>query len=78
MTLTDEQIRMLAEAEREMDAGTVSFVRWGSQRVLTTPECMKHFGLQQGQAISDEIWRAIQSFNIESIQKERTARKHPN
>ena len=62
---TLEEIRMLVEQEREMDAGTVPFVMLGGHRMAMTPEAMQHFGLTVGQSISHEINMAILKFQIE-------------
>ncbi len=67
MKFTDEQIRHLADAERMMDSGESGFVRLGGGRLMASPEVMKHFGLKQGQTITDTIFCAILEFNIARI-----------
>lgn len=76
--LTVEQIRMLAELERGMDAGKVPFVIYRDGRAAMDNECLTHFGLTQGQTVNDEIWRAIQEWNLERCQREIALRKNPN
>ena len=76
--LTDEQIQMLAEVERMMDAGEMPFVIYGGQRAAVDAELMKRFGLKQGQTINDQIWRAILQTKIENAQRETVQRKTPN
>jgi hypothetical protein len=68
MELTHEQICMLAEVERKMDAGEMPFVLWHGNRAAMDKETMDHFRLTQGQTITDVIWKAILEFNIASCQ----------
>ena len=50
---SDEAIARLAEVEREMDAGKISFVRLeGKTRLPLKPALMSQFKLEQGQTIS--------------------------
>ena len=53
MEPTDEQIREIPFVM--LDEG---------QRMPMTKEAMKHFGLTQGQTITDQIFRAILRFKI--------------
>ena len=57
--LTTEEIRILAEAERLMDAGKAPFVLYAGGRMLVRPVVMEELGLETGQTISDTIARAI-------------------
>lgn len=61
---TIEQLRMLADQEREMDAGQVPFVRLRDQRVAMTPSAMAAFGLEVGQTINDQIFIGILRLNL--------------
>lgn len=64
---TLEEIRMLAEAERMMDAGEVPFVMWHGHRVPVQPNCIAELGLEPGQTIIDVIALAIAEWNIASL-----------
>jgi hypothetical protein len=74
MTFSNEQIRMLAEAERKMDAGETPWVRLGNERVMVSALVMEELGLEQGQTITDEIFRAILRANIAALEIEIAAR----
>ena len=50
--MTLEQMKILAEAERQMDAGAVPFVVCQGSRMIVDPLVMEEFGLQAGQTIS--------------------------
>lgn len=76
--LTNEQVQMLAELDRDMDAGKVAFVRLNGNRLAMTPETMSYFKLAVGQSISAAAFEAIQRYNLEQAQAEITARKRPN
>lgn len=52
---TDEQIAMIAEAERRMAAGEVPFVVCGGQRLMVQEETMRDFGLTVGQEVPISI-----------------------
>ncbi|HET8728316.1 MAG TPA: hypothetical protein VFO41_12450 [Alphaproteobacteria bacterium] len=75
---TDDQIRMLAECERMMDAGEVPFVRLGSGRVMMDNETMARFGLTQGQTIGTETFFAIRRFGLDQVEQKIAARKRPH
>lgn len=64
---TVEQLRMLAEQEREMDAGRVPFVRLRDQRMAMTASAMAEFGLKAGQTINDQIFMGILRFNLAEL-----------
>lgn len=78
MKLTTQQIKDLAEVERLMDSGELPFVIYGGHRASMDAETLRHFGLQQGQTITDPIWEAILEFKIARCQEEIAMRKHPN
>ncbi len=78
MTYTTEQIRMLAEVERKMDAGEQPFVLYGGHRLAVNPATMAHLALAQGQTISDAIALAVAKHNVEMIEAEIAARRQPN
>ena len=62
--LTTEEIKMLAEVERQMDAGEVPFVVWGGQRMTVRQLVMDELGLETGQTVSHEIAGAILNANL--------------
>lgn len=64
LNLNRDQIKMLAEIERQMDDGLVPFVIWAGNRLTVRHECMEEFGLRQAQTINDEIAREIMKWNI--------------
>lgn len=65
---TTEEIRMLAQVERDMDAGKIPFVLWGGSRLTVNPTVMEELGLAAGQAVSDQIAGAILEGNLAACQ----------
>ena len=65
---TTKEIKMLAEAERQLDAGEVPFVVWGGGRMTVQPIVMEELGLEIGQTVSHEIAGAILRANLAAIQ----------
>ncbi|MCZ6770780.1 MAG: hypothetical protein O7G83_02180 [Proteobacteria bacterium] len=65
--LTSEEFKMLAKAERQMDAGEVPFVVWAGHRMLVQRLVMEELGLETGQTISDALSRAITEAHIASL-----------
>lgn len=74
MELTNEEIKLLAEGERKMDAGEIAFVRLAGNRASVSPDVMQELGLQQGQTINNTIFLAILEANIANCK----ARMRPN
>ena len=62
--LTTEEIKMLAKAERQMDAGEVPFVVWQGGRMMVQQIVMEELGLESGQTVSHEIAGAILNANL--------------
>lgn len=62
--MTPEQVRMLAEAERGMDAGKLPYVVSSGERLLVDPLVMDEFGLEIGQTVSNAIVIAILEASI--------------
>jgi hypothetical protein len=71
MKFSPEEIAMLAEAERMMDAGRIPFVMWQGERVMVPAETMHELGLRQKQTINKEIFMAICHCNLAYIQAQR-------
>lgn len=74
--LSAEEIRMPAEAERKMDSGVIPYVLLDGGRVMVSAEGMRHFGLEQGQTITQTIFLAILEFNIAHCEAMIEAKKH--
>jgi len=71
MTLTKEEIKILAELERGMDSGEIKFVIWrGDNRVAVRNEVMEELGLKHGQGISDVIFERILKLHLAIAQTE--------
>lgn len=66
--LTNEQIRMLAHAERQMDAGELTFVVCDGQRMIVRPVIMEELGLETGQTVSSTLVLAILEANLAACQ----------
>ncbi len=66
--LTNEQFRMLAQAERQMDRGEIPFVVCNGQRWIVQPVVMEELGLESGQTVSDSFVLAIMEANLASLQ----------
>lgn len=66
---SDEQIKMLAELERDMDSGKIKYVVRDGQRVSVLDEVMEKLGLENGQTISNALFHAMTLANIEMCQK---------
>ena len=65
---TNEEIAMLAEAERQMDSGKLQYVMYGGVRASVPDETMDALGLVCGQTVNDVIWVRILETNIASLQ----------
>lgn len=70
MRLTDEYIRLLAQLERDMDSGVQLFVRMDGARVAVSAADLQWWGLEAGQSITWEIFRAITEARLEDCQRE--------
>ncbi len=65
--LTNEEIRMLAQVERQMDAGEVLFVVCAGGRLIVQPLVMEELGLETGQTVSDTLVLAIMEARLASL-----------
>ena len=65
MTLTDEEIKLLAQLEHQMDTGEQPFVVYHGHRIAVSKTHMKRFKLRQAQSINDAIHMALLEANIE-------------
>ena len=65
--LTNEQFRMLAQAERQMDAGEVPFVVAAGERLIVRPVVMEELGLETGQTVSNTLVLAILKANLAAL-----------
>ncbi len=68
MKLTDQDIKALAQLERDMDKGIQPFVVNHGSRWAFSGEIMARFGLETGQTVSEDILRAILQANIDATQ----------
>ena len=70
-TFSDEDIRMLAKLERDMDEGRQPYVRLAgcTQRVSIDADTMAHFGLALGQTVTDVIWMAILQYKLSQCKR---------
>ena len=75
MDLTIDQIKMLAEAERKMDTGELSFVVAEGQRMLIDPLIMDEFGLVSGQTVTNTIVIEILKAKIAMVKAQIAARR---
>ena len=66
---SNEEIRLLAESERAMDAGEIPFVIYHGQRASVQKPVMDQLGLVQGQTINDEIFGAMLRANIDDLRQ---------
>ncbi len=64
MQFTIEEIAMLADQERKMDSGEVSFVMLEGGVTPVTEAAMKEFGLVSGQTINHAIFISLLEFNL--------------
>ena len=67
MTLTIEEIRMLADLERRMDSGEQPYVIIEGHRAAVTPLVMDEFGLESGQTVSKPIFLAMLEANLANL-----------
>lgn len=72
MNLTQEEVRMLAQIERDMDSGKQLFVLLNGERLAMLPEVVEFFALEQGQTISNGMYYEILK-KIGSICEEKIA-----
>ena len=69
---TNEEIRMLAEAERMMDAGEMPFVvTEGGGRLMVSQLVMDELGLESGQSASPFIAVAIERAGLAALRASR-------
>jgi hypothetical protein len=67
-----QQIRMIAQAERLMDAGEIPWV-WSvgpygqKERLSVAPDVMETLGLEQGQSVNSIIVNAIAELSIQIL-----------
>lgn len=66
--LSDEDVKLLAQVERDIENNRVPFVKLNGGRLLVMPEVMKFFGLEQGQNITIPIYTAILKKQIEIVE----------
>lgn len=62
------EIKMLAQLERQMDAGEVFFVLLDGERVAVSNEVAEELGLERGQTINRTIFAAILRAQIAQIE----------
>ena len=72
MDLNAEQIRLVLEMERKMDAGEVSFIyaEGCTQRCAMDSALMAELGLCSGQTISTVIWTSILRLKVKRLEDE--------
>ncbi|MEM6623891.1 MAG: hypothetical protein AAF674_16815 [Pseudomonadota bacterium] len=75
MKLNNEQIRLLAQAERMMDEGTLPFVIYRDDRMPVAPDIMEELGLEQGQTVNSVIKHAILLASLAATQAELALKK---
>ena len=64
MNFTLERIRLLAQAERDMDSGKIPYTMLDGRRVAIEADAMEALNLQQGQTINWSIFIALQEWRI--------------
>ena len=67
MKLSTEEIRMLAQVERDMDAGNQPFVICHGQRWAFTSDILEDNGVESGQTVSPVIIEALLKSSIASL-----------
>ena len=72
---TREDIRMLAQCERDMDSGKQMFVVLGGSRMALTSECAEALGLVSGQTINALIFEAMLRWQIADLEAKIEERK---
>ena len=70
-----DDIRKLAECERMMDAGAISYVIYSGMRSAVSDSVMTTLGLVNGQTINTAIFKAICEQQIASITKQIAEKK---
>lgn len=72
MNFAPEEIRLLAECEKDMDCGKQPFVRveGATGRMAVSEEIMIFFGLTSGQTISPTIQLAILRKNVDNLNRQ--------
>ena len=68
MRLAPEEVRMLAQQQRDMDTGKVFFVVLNGERLAVEDDVAKELGLERGQTISRDIFGAILNARIAHVQ----------
>jgi hypothetical protein len=65
---TNEEVALLAECERKMDAGEIPFVMMGGVRLATNREVMEELKLVQGQTVTPFIHHRMLEIQIALLQ----------
>ena len=73
--MTLEEMKMLAQCERDMYAGKVMYVVHKGQKMLVPKEVMDHFELQVGQTVSAEMVLIIIEKNMSSLREKMDSKK---
>ena len=75
MNLTDEQIRMLAGLERDMDSGKQPYVVVGGFRCAFPGDLLAELGIQSGQTVTEIMMMELQRRMIAKAQVEIALKK---
>ncbi len=70
MNLTTQDMQLLAQAERDMDAGLVPFVVLNGMRNLVSADTMSELGLVSGQQVTPSMMTAIIKKSLADMQAE--------
>lgn len=72
MTFSAEELRLIIDLERRMDAGEVPYiyVAGSHERAAMDPAHMQALGLEIGQTVSVDLWIEILKFKIEQLDRE--------
>ena len=68
MTFSVEQIKMLAECERQFDSGEMFYVTYDGGRTAVDDDLAVELGLVRGQTVSHAIFEAILQGHLAMIQ----------
>ena len=70
-----EEMKILAQCERDMDAGKVMYVVHKGQKMLVPKEVMDHFELQVGKTVSAEMVLIIIKKNMSLLREKMDSKK---
>jgi len=75
INLTVDQIKALAQLERDMDSGKTPYAVFEGERIALNEEVMEHLGLETKQNINRTILSSIQNYYLAEMKAKQALEK---